>query len=202
MKMNSKEYSLKMTQFQELDEVLPLIGIDRGKLDQPPKDKVQVMWIGHATVLVQFDGITVLTDPIFSDICGPINYGMSEQWGLFGYRRFRPPSCKIADLPKIDAVVISHDHYDHLDKPSVIELNAKFPQLHWYVGKGLEEWFQKLQCKNVYELTWWDKKELMLGDKKFEFVFTPAQHWCGRGVRDENKVRCFMRKSKICLLGF
>ena len=103
-----------------------MIEIDRKKLEEQPKDKVQVMWIGHATVLVQFDGITILKDPIFSDICGPINHGVSEQWGLFGYRRYRPPSCKIEDLPKIDAVVISHDHYDHLDKPSVTKLNGRF----------------------------------------------------------------------------
>ena len=177
-----------------------MIPIDKEKLQRPPKDQTQVMWIGHATVLVQFDGITILTDPVFSDICGPLNHGLTEQVGIFGYRRYRPPSCKIKDLPKIDAVVVSHDHYDHLDKPSVDSLNQRFPELHWYVGKGLEDWFRKLQCQNVHELTWWEQRTQSLtlseGLAKFDFIFTPAQHWCGRGVRDENKVRPTL---KICL---
>lgn len=178
---------------EKLDETLPVIPVDQQKLklNNPPKDGIQVMWIGHASVLFQFDGATILADPVFSDICGPVNHGFSEQWGMFGYRRYRNASCSVEDLPEIDAVIISHNHYDHLDKPTVIALNEKFPNCTWYVGEGLGSWFESLKCNNVHQLTWWDQKPLTLnppgGEKKFNFICTAAQHWCGRGPRDENK---------------
>ena len=182
--------------FQKLKETLPVVPLNRGKLDQPPQSGIQIMWIGHASVLVQFDGITILADPVFSDVCGPINHGPTEQMGIFGYKRYRPASCRVEDLPKVDAVIISHNHYDHLDKPSVIALRKQFPDTHWYVGMGMQPWFESLQCRNVHQMTWWREDKLhSFGTKEFQFICTPAQHWCGRGPTDENKVRDENQKS-------
>ena len=113
--------------FQELDKTLPVEKPDFSKLQNLPSDGLQVVWIGHATVLVQFDGVTILADPIFSDRCSPL------QW--IGPKRYRPPACKISDLPNIDVIIISHNHYDHLDKGSVAKLNNRFgDKLRWCVS--------------------------------------------------------------------
>jgi N-acyl-phosphatidylethanolamine-hydrolysing phospholipase D len=90
---------------------------------------VQVTWVGHSTFLLQLEGLTLLTDPVFSQRCSPV------QW--MGPKRVVPPAFDIShpDLPKVDAVLLSHNHYDHLDKASVLQLNARFGErLRWWVA--------------------------------------------------------------------
>lgn len=165
---------------KELERTLPVVTPNREMLCSPPSDKMQLMWVGHASVLVQFDGLTVLTDPIWGNRCGPL--------GIFGPKRYRPPPCKIEDIPHVDAVVISHNHYDHLDHESVVKLNRKFgDRLCWYVATGQADWMRKSGCQNVVELTWWQEHTLVKGDKSYMFAATPAQHWCKRTATDTNK---------------
>lgn len=92
--------------------MLPVNTLETEKVNQPPTDNsIQVTWLGHASVLVQMAGISLLTDPVFSDRCGP-----SVLRHLPGVpQRYRPCPCTVDLLPEIDAVVISHSHYDHLD---------------------------------------------------------------------------------------
>ena len=149
-------------------------------------DSIQVTWIGHATVLVQMEGLNILTDPVFSEYCGNIQ--------RFGVKRYRPVPCTVDELPDIDAVCISHNHYDHLDHDTVCDLNKRFrDKVHWYVPLGLLKWMKNCGCKNVVELEWWDEHS----HPKFtenskatpvKFAFTPAQHWCRRGLNDVNEV--------------
>ncbi|XP_033746000.1 N-acyl-phosphatidylethanolamine-hydrolyzing phospholipase D-like isoform X2 [Pecten maximus] len=161
---------------KDLDISLPVHDPDVDRLKNPPKSGVQATWIGHASMLVQFDGINVLTDPIFSDSTGPL---------LAGYKRYRGPGCSIEELPVIDAVVISHNHYDHLDTDSVRKLNEKFgDKIVWYVPKGIKWWMESMSCKKVVELTWWEEHVHNLG---VTFTLTPAQHWSGRYLLDTNK---------------
>lgn len=175
-----------MSSQEELDKVLPVLSIDYEKVANPPKDGIQVMWIGHATVLVQFDGITILTDPEFKDKCRR----------YFGLGRFRKSSCKIEDLPNVDAVLISHSHGDHYDESSVESLNGRFPHLHWYVPIGLGHKLTEMGCENIHEMTWWDeKKQVVTSDNEknetsisddgntITFICTPGQYWSGRKVR-------------------
>ena len=144
-----------------------------------PESGVRHMWIGHSTSLVQFDDITILTDPIFSE--------RSSFSQSYGPKRHRKTPCDIEDLHHVDCVVISHNHYDHLDYNSVTALNKKFgDNLVWYVPKGLWEWMTKTgRCKNVIELDWWESHTQ--NKQHVEFICTPAQHWSKRNFWDTNK---------------
>ena len=154
-------------------------------MSSPPSDDIQVTWLGHACVLVQMDGLNILTDPHFSTHAGPSK--------LLRIKRYRPPPCTINELPRIDAVCISHNHYDHLDFKTVQELNDRFgEQLYWFVPMGLKHWMIDSRCQNVIELEWWEEAEFLKNagtdGNSVKFIFTPSQHWCRRSLMDENKV--------------
>jgi len=125
-------------------------------------------------------------DPVFSERVSPISFA--------GPKRYRPVPISIERIPKVDAVVVSHNHYDHLDYASIIKLNEKFGEkgIQWFVGAGTAKWFKSIGIeKNVYELSWWQSKK----HDDLEFVFTPAQHWCTRSVNDRNKVFiCYLNR--------
>jgi L-ascorbate metabolism protein UlaG (beta-lactamase superfamily) len=133
-------------------------------------------WIGHATVLVQVSGVNILTDPHFGDRASPV--------GFAGPKRLVPAGIAFDDLPHIDAVLISHNHYDHLDIGTVKRLAAQAggpPK--FFVGLGLKAWFAGLDIDNVTEMDWWDKSSYM----GLEFNFTPVQHWSKRTLTDANQ---------------
>ena len=145
---------------------------------------VRATWLGHATVLAEVDGAVVLTDPIFSDRASAV------QWA--GPKRYRPPACNIDELPpKIDAVVISHDHYDHLDFNSVKTLNQRYgSSLNWFVPKDLGSWFTSnfnISDENVHEMIWWEQKAIPNAKNNVEIACLPSNHWCRRGMFDENR---------------
>jgi len=109
-----------------------------------------ITWVGHSTMLLHINGKTILTDPIFSDRCSPVQF--------LGPKRYSFPTIDIKSLPKIDLIVISHNHYDHLDKNSVKNL-GKNPLTIWYVPLGLKKWFDRLNIKNVIELDWFEERK-------------------------------------------
>ncbi|XP_077545942.1 N-acyl-phosphatidylethanolamine-hydrolyzing phospholipase D-like isoform X1 [Haemaphysalis longicornis] len=163
---------------QELDLVLPVL---KPRFQEPPVEGVRITWLGHSTALLQMKGVNVLTDPMLSERASPSQ--------LLGPKRFREAPCTVADLPRIDAVVVSHNHYDHLDLNTVHQLNARFEEtLRWFVPLGLTGWLEQLGCENVVELDWWQEGHLATEDNDLSFVFVPAQHWCKRTISDDNKV--------------
>ncbi|XP_053700503.1 N-acyl-phosphatidylethanolamine-hydrolyzing phospholipase D isoform X2 [Synchiropus splendidus] len=140
---------------------------------------LRVTWLGHASVLVELDGLNILTDPIFSQRASPLHF--------LGPKRFRGPPCHVEQLPRIHAVLISHSHYDHLDLPSVRSLNSRFgPQLRWFVPLGLRDWMSVAGCEDVVELDWWEQSGVA-GRQDMRVVCTPAQHWSKRTPLDTNK---------------
>ena len=143
-----------------------------------PTMQPALTWVGHATMLVQASGLNVLTDPVFSDRASPVQFA--------GPKRAQPPGLSIDQLPSIDVVLISHNHYDHLDVNSVLALSkpkgsAAVAPL-FIVPLGLKPWFADLGITNVKELDWWDSFTV----KGVEFHFTPVQHWSARGVGDRS----------------
>ncbi|XP_029901688.1 N-acyl-phosphatidylethanolamine-hydrolyzing phospholipase D isoform X2 [Myripristis murdjan] len=185
-----KNHSNVPTSKEVLDNELPVMvpyfiqnpHIDGEIRSTSPSDAapgLRVTWLGHATVLVEMDGLNILTDPIFSQRASPVQF--------VGPRRYRGPPCTVEQLPRIDAVVISHSHYDHLDAGSVASLNARFGgELRWFVPLGLMDWLVKVGCENVMELDWWEEN-CVPGHDDITFVCTPAQHWSKRSALDDNK---------------
>ena len=133
-------------------------------------------WVGHATMLVQADGLNVLTDPVFSERASPVQFA--------GPKRIHPPGLGLAHLPPIDVVLISHNHFDHLDKNTVVDLaNRAQAATLFIVPLGVKSWFADLGISNVKELDWWDSVTV----KGVEFHFTPVQHWSSRGLGDRSQ---------------
>ena len=132
-----------------------------------------VTWIGHASTLVQAGGANVLTDPIFSERASPVSF--------LGPKRHVAPGLQLGELPRIDAVLISHNHYDHLDEASVRALAEQEggPPL-FVVPLGVKAWLAKLGIDHAIELDWWQSARV----GAVEIVFTPAQHWSGRSLTD------------------
>jgi N-acyl-phosphatidylethanolamine-hydrolysing phospholipase D len=138
-----------------------------------------ITWIGHASVLVQAGGLNVLTDPVFSERASPVQ--------IVGPKRALPPGVALQALPPIDVVVISHNHYDHLDRSSVAELDYKAlsegGSTLFLVPLGQKPWFDDLGIRHVVELDWWQKHTV----RGVDFYLTPVQHWSARGVADRSK---------------
>jgi L-ascorbate metabolism protein UlaG (beta-lactamase superfamily) len=122
-------------------------------------------WVGHSTYLVRLGGVTILTDPVWSAKISGVS------------RRLTPPGLAWNELPKIDVVVISHDHYDHLDAPTIKRLPRSTPIL---CGASLGAWFRRRGFTEVTELDWWESAEA--AGVRFDFV--PSHHWSRRGLFD------------------
>lgn len=153
---------------------LPVEARTRASFGPPPASGLAVTWLGHSTLLIDIDGRRVLTDPVFSDRASPSS--------LVGPARFHPAPIAIAELPPLDAVVLSHDHYDHLDEQSIRALAGRGERFFVPLGVGahLERW--GVPAERITELDWW--QEARLGDVRL--VAAPAQHFSGRGLLDRN----------------
>jgi L-ascorbate metabolism protein UlaG (beta-lactamase superfamily) len=140
-----------------------------------PTQTNYAVWIGHATYLINNGDINILTDPIFSKRASPV--------GFAGPKRMIPPAMTLNDLPKIDAVVVSHNHYDHLDIWSLKKLFKLNSETIFLVPTGDKKRLVKAGIRNVVEMNWWD----IFRVSNTEFHFTPVQHWSKRGLFDRNK---------------
>ncbi|MCO4837087.1 MAG: MBL fold metallo-hydrolase [Oceanospirillaceae bacterium] len=139
-----------------------------------PNSSHYAVWIGHATYLINTGDVTVLTDPIFSNRASPVSWA--------GPQRLIPPSMTLAQLPPIDAVVVSHNHYDHLDLPSLIALQKANPAMVFLMPQGDKALLESKGLNNVSEFRWWQTHQV----NATTFTYTPVQHWSGRGVTGRN----------------
>lgn len=150
----------------------PLPLVEGGKLlAAPPETGLRVTWMGHATALLEVDGAAVLTDPMWSERASP------SAW--VGPKRFHRPPIPLEQLPQLDAVVVSHEHYDHLDMATVTTLAMRGVVFHVPLGIGahLDAW--GVPAAQIRELDWWEEVELRNGVR---LVATPSRHFNGRGL--------------------
>lgn len=157
---------------------IPVMQASKSSLATAPAEGLRFVWVNHATVLVEIDGFRVLTDPIWAKRCSPV--------GFAGPARYHKPGIAIKDLPKIDAVIISHDHYDHLDEETVHILSKR--NIPFYVPLGVGSHFKRWGVTKVKELDWWQRVDIR--DKNNRVLTlgpTPARHFSGRSITDRNK---------------
>lgn len=165
-------------EWQSYDPERDIVPTSTPELARETTDNATVTWLGHATVLIQHRGINVLSDPMFSERASPLSW--------IGPKRITRPAVAIEDLPPIHAVVISHDHYDHLDEDSIAAL-GDMPT--YFVPLGLEAFFTGLgiAADRVVEMDWWDERPLTVDGQALRVVATPSQHFSGRGLTDRNR---------------
>jgi N-acyl-phosphatidylethanolamine-hydrolysing phospholipase D len=133
-------------------------------------------WIGHASFLLQLEGLNILTDPHLTDRASPVRFA--------GPKRVVEPALDFPDLPHIDIVVISHNHYDHMDQETLVQLAAQpGGPPRYYVGLGLKRWFEARGIDSAVELDWWDNRVI----DGLTIHFVPTQHWSRRTLWDENR---------------
>jgi len=133
-------------------------------------------FIGHSTVLIRAGGLTILTDPVFGERASPLPF--------VGPRRQTLPGIAFDDLPAIDVVLISHGHYDHLDRASVRRLAHRSPETLFIAPLGVGRLLKRWGIKTVIELDWWQSHH----HSGIEFTLTPAQHWSARSFYDRNRM--------------
>ena len=134
-----------------------------------------VTWVGHATMLLQLGPLNVLTDPVWGERASPLRW--------LGPRRLMKPAVDFNALPPLDLVLLSHNHYDHLDTPTVRRIARHFPETPWLCPLGLRTLLQRLGVRNVTELDWWRRVET----PAFAATCAPAQHFSARGLGDRNQ---------------
>jgi L-ascorbate metabolism protein UlaG (beta-lactamase superfamily) len=152
------------------NKTIPVIHLNSKSFSTPPPEGLRVTWMGHSSLLIEIDGLRILTDPVWSKRCSPTS--------IMGPARFHPPPLPLKALPELDAVLISHDHYDHLDKTSVCVLAKTGVRFFMPLGVGvhLEKW--GITPNQIVEMDWWESS-VMEGNVA-TLVATPARHFSGR----------------------
>lgn len=153
---------------------LPVVKVATSRYAEPPASGLRVTWLGHSTLLIEIDGKRVLTDPVWGERASPL--------GWLGPRRWYAPPLALEELPALDAVLISHDHYDHLDLPTILALRDRDLRFITPLGVGAHLAYWGVPEERIVELDWWERAEL----GGLEIVCTPARHASGRTLVDQD----------------
>ncbi len=132
-----------------------------------------ISWIGHSSFLIQIGNTNILVDPVFGNL--PL------------FPRIFKPGILFEQLPRIDYILISHNHLDHMDKKSLLQLRQFYPQAYVLVPHGDKRWFEHYDFIHVTEFGWWEQQRFMVHETELIFTFLPAYHWSGRNLFDKNR---------------
>ncbi len=154
---------------------IPIVKKNKDEFTNFPDSLIRITWFGHSTVIIEIDGKKLMIDPMLGMSPSPVSF--------FSKRFFDSLPLDIKDIPHLDAVLISHDHYDHLDYLTILKIKDKVG--HFYVPLGVGSHLKKwgVEENKITELDWWDEVEF----KELRFVCTPAQHFSGRSLGDRNQ---------------
>lgn len=153
----------------------PYVQVGPERFDDPPGTGLRVTWLGHSTLLVEIDGHRFLTDPVWGERTSPVRW--------LGPQRWYPPPLEMEDVPHLDAVLISHDHYDHLDHPTLVAMRDWDVEFVVPLGVGAHLEYWGVAPERIVELDWWERHSF--GD--LELVMTPSRHASGRQLLDQNR---------------
>jgi L-ascorbate metabolism protein UlaG (beta-lactamase superfamily) len=156
------------------DAPVPTVATDPKTLQAPPATGLRITWLGHDTSLIEVDGARVLTDPMWSERASPLTW--------VGPRRYFEPPIALRDLPPIDAVVISHDHYDHLDYRTIVAMKDWPTVFVVPLGVGAHLAYWGIPEARIVELDWWEQTRV----GSIAIVCTPARHASGRTLFDDD----------------
>ncbi len=182
---NSPPYKSSLALWQNIEDymggqvreppfTIPVLPLPPGALQVPPVAGLRAIWFGHSTTLIEIDGLRIMTDPVLSQRASPFQF--------IGPERMHPPPVPLAQLEGIDAVVISHDHYDHLDMDTVRQLARG--GTHFFVGLGIGAYLQRwgVPLVQIHAMDWWEKADF----RGLEIHNTPARHYSGRKRMDNS----------------
>lgn len=187
---NKKQTNINMSEYSDTNalDVTPKKDIqvlDITEMEEPQKDKTTITWFGHSCLLIQMDGKNILTDPVLTEYASPVNFT--------GIKRFSKSPISIENMPEIDVLLISHDHYDHLDYPTIRKLKQKVKR--YIVPLGVESYLKGwgIDDGKIISLNWWEDQKI----GNISFTSIPAQHfssrnpfkrdvtlWCGYLLKD------------------
>ncbi len=153
---------------------LPVVVRGPGSFDAAPVGGLRVTWLGHSTILIEIDGVRILTDPVWGERTSPVDW--------LGPKRWYAPPVALSDLPPIDVVLISHDHYDHLDQPTIEAIKGWRSTFIAPLGVGAHLSYWGVPEAQIVEMDWWER--VTVG--AVEVVCAPSRHASGRQILDQN----------------
>ncbi len=154
---------------------IEVLYLDSTEIEQNKNSFPRVTWFGHTTLLLEIEGKNILLDPVWGDVASPIPFISTKRYS-------KEIPIEIAKLPYIDAIIISHDHYDHLDYASISKLKDKVGAFYTPLGVAAHLLAWGIDADKIYELNWWDE----IAHDDFIFRCTPSRHFSGRGILDRN----------------
>ncbi|MDI1450974.1 MBL fold metallo-hydrolase [Polyangium sp. 6x1] len=165
---------LDVSPYATPSQALPTVQPGRARFETPPPSGLRITWLGHSSMLIEIDGHRILTDPVWGERASPLTW--------IGPARFYAPPLPLEDLPSLDAVIISHDHYDHLDQPTIEAMKDRDTLFVAPLGVGAHLAYWGVPEARIVELDWWGKTRV----RELEIVCTPARHASGRFLSDKD----------------
>ncbi|MEM9454130.1 MAG: MBL fold metallo-hydrolase [Myxococcota bacterium] len=167
--------ALERSDYTSPAEPVAVVHAGSERFETPPDSGLRITWMGHSSLLIEIDGHRVLTDPVWGPRTSPLTWIGPERW-------YAPPVA-LDELPSLDAVLISHDHYDHLDHPTIVAMRGWDTTFVAPLGVGAHLEYWGVPADHIQEVDWWDR--LTFGE--LEIVCAPARHASGRHVFDQNR---------------